>query len=128
MIEMINSKDAPKAVGPYSHAVVHGQTAYLSGQIGIDPATGSLVGDDVAAQAKQVMANLQAVLAAVGSGRSRIIKVSIYLIDMDDFSCVNALYAEWLQDHRPARATVAVASLPLNAKIEMDVIASVLSD
>ncbi|MDX8414414.1 MAG: Rid family detoxifying hydrolase [Mariprofundales bacterium] len=127
MIEMINSQDAPKAVGPYSHAVVHHHTAYLSGQIGIDPATGALVGDDVAAQAKQVMVNLQAVLAAVGSGRSKIIKVSIYLINMDDFSDVNALYAEWLQDHRPARATVAVASLPLNAKIEMDVIASVSS-
>jgi len=125
MIQTIDSYHAPKAVGPYSHAVVHGDTVYLSGQIGIDPATSALVADDVITQAKQVMANLQAVLASAGSGRSRIIKVSIYLINMDDFADVNTLYAEWLQDHRPARATVAVATLPLNAKIEMDIIASV---
>lgn len=125
MIQTINSENAPKAVGPYSHAVIHGNTAYLSGQIGIDPASGALVSDDVATQAKQVMANLQAVLASCGSDRSRIIKVSIYLIDMADFAAVNALYAEWLQHHRPARATVAVASLPLQAKIEMDLVAAV---
>ncbi len=125
MIQTINSENAPKAVGPYSHAVIHGDTAYLSGQIGIDPASGALVSDDVRAQARQVMANLQAVLASCGSERSRIIKVSIYLIDMADFAAVNALYAEWLQEHRPARATVAVASLPLNAKIEMDLVAAI---
>ena len=125
MIQTINSDNAPKAVGSYSHAVIHGGTAYLSGQIGIDPASGSLVSDDVREQAKQVMANLQAVLASCGSDRSRIIKVSIYLIDMADFAAVNALYAEWLQEHRPARATVAVAALPLQAKIEMDVIAAI---
>jgi len=125
MIETVNSREAPEAVGPYSHAVIHGDTLYLSGQIGIDPAQGGLVADDVCSQAKQVMANLQAVLASAGSDLSRIIKVSIYLIDMDDFAAVNRLYAEWLQQHRPARATVAVASLPLNARIEMDIIASV---
>jgi len=125
MIQTVNSDNAPRAVGPYSHAVVHGSTAYLSGQIGIDPTTGTLVSDDVSAQAKQVMTNLQAVLTSTGSTRARIIKVSIYLVDMNDFAAVNTLYAEWLQDHRPARATVAVAQLPLNAKIEMDIIASV---
>lgn len=125
MIQIVNSSGAPTAVGPYSHAVIHHHTAYLSGQIGIDPTTGALVSDDVVAQAKQAMCNLQAVLESVGSSRDRIIKASIYLIDMDDFSAVNALYAKWLQDHRPARATVAVAALPCNAKIEMDIIASI---
>ncbi|MDX8409139.1 MAG: Rid family detoxifying hydrolase [Mariprofundales bacterium] len=123
MMEMINSAQAPKAVGPYSHAVIHGDTVYISGQIGLDPEAGVLVEGGVKAQAQQVMKNLGAVLASAGSEPKNILKAGIYLVDMADFAVVNALYAEWLGSHRPARATVAVAQLPLGAKVEIDVVA-----
>ncbi len=126
-LETIHSDAAPKAVGPYSQAVAHGGMVWLSGQIGLVPERGELAGDDLASQARQVMANLAAVLEAAGAGLEDIIKVTIYLTDMGDFPELNALYAEWLGEHRPARATVAVAALPLGARIEMDVVARVLS-
>jgi len=93
---------------------------YLSGQIGLVPETGKLAGDDLQSQALQVMHNLDAVLYEAGAVTSGIIKVGIYLTDMGDFPELNQLYADWLGEHRPARATVAVAALPLNARIEMD--------
>jgi len=123
MLEMIHSDAAPAAVGPYSQAVRHNGTLYLSGQIGLVPGTGKLPGDTLAAQALQVMNNLQAVLQAGGCSLKDIIKVNIYLVDMADFPELNTLYAAWLGEHRPARATVAVAALPLGARVEMDVIA-----
>lgn len=126
-LETIHSDAAPKAVGPYSQAVAHGGMVWLSGQIGLVPERGELAGDDLASQARQVMANLAAVLEAAGAGLEDIIKVTIYLTDMGDFPELNALYAEWLGEHRPARATVAVAALPLGARIEMDVVARVPS-
>ncbi len=119
----VQSNEAPEAVGPYSQAIRHGHILYLSGQIGLDPNTGMLTGDDVISQAMQVMRNLEAVLNAAKTTTSDIIKVGIYLTDMDDFPVLNQLYADWLGEHRPARATVAVAALPLNARIEMDAIA-----
>ncbi|HXH72055.1 MAG TPA: RidA family protein [Mariprofundaceae bacterium] len=127
-IKPIRSDKAPKAVGPYSQAMLHDGMLYASGQIGLDPATGKLVGDTVEEQAKQVTRNLSAVLAAAGADTSRILKVNIFLTDMADFPLVNTIYAEWLGEHRPARATVAVAALPLGAKVEMDLIASVSSE
>ncbi len=126
-LETIHSDAAPKAVGPYSQAVAHGGMVWLSGQIGLVPERGELAGDDLASQARQVMANLAAVLEAAGAGLEDIIKVTIYLTDMGDFPELNALYAEWLGEHRPARATVAVAALPLGARIEMDIVARVPS-
>lgn len=123
-IHPIHSDKAPKAVGPYSQAMLHGGMLYASGQIGLDPASGKLVGDTVEAQAKQVTRNLSAVLAEAGAATERILKVNIFLTDMADFPLVNGIYAEWLGEHRPARATVAVAELPLGAKVEMDLIAS----
>ncbi len=122
---MIHTDAAPKAVGPYSQAVVHGGVAYLSGQIGLDPESGRLVSDTLEAQARQVMRNLAAVLTAAGAGLADILKVNIYLTDMADFPALNAIYADWLGEHRPARATVAVAALPLGARIEMDVVARI---
>ena len=122
-IAFVHSDKAPKAVGPYSQAVVHNDLLFASGQIGLEPVSGKLVADDLISQAGQVMNNLQAVLASAGCLPSDILKVSIYLTDMGDFASVNTLYADWLGDHRPARATVAVAGLPLGAKIEMDVVA-----
>ncbi|MDQ6965736.1 MAG: Rid family detoxifying hydrolase [Mariprofundaceae bacterium] len=123
MLELVQSDAAPAAVGPYSQAVRHEQTLYLSGQIGLLPGEGRLIDDTLAGQAGQVMRNLQAVLKAGGCGLTDIIKVNIFLTDMADFPELNSLYADWLGEHRPARATVAVAALPLGARVEMDVIA-----
>ncbi|MCF7821587.1 MAG: RidA family protein [Mariprofundaceae bacterium] len=122
-IQVIHSDQAPKTVGPYSQAMMHDGMLYTSGQIGLDPTAGTLVGEGVEAQARQVTKNLSAVLDAAGVSISDIVKVNIYLTDMDDFPLVNAIYADWLAEHRPARATVAVAALPLGAKVEMDLIA-----
>ncbi len=120
LLTSVHSNQAPRAVGPYSQAIRHGNMLYLSGQIGLVPETGKLAGDDLQSQALQVMHNLDAVLYEAGAVTSGIIKVGIYLTDMGDFPELNQLYADWLGEHRPARATVAVAALPLNARIEMD--------
>jgi len=121
-ITVIHSNQAPKAVGPYSQAVVSNGVLYASGQIGLLPEEGKLIADDVQPQARQVITNLSAVLAEAGVAVNDILKVNIFLTDMGDFPLVNEIYAEWLGEHRPARATVAVAALPLAAKVEMDLI------
>ncbi len=124
-LQAIHTNDAPKAVGAYSQAVKHQGMLYTSGQIGLDPRSGNMVADDVATQAKQVVANLTAVIEAAGGQLNQIIKVTIFLENMDDFPVVNQIYADWLGEHRPARSTVAVAALPLAAKVEMDCIVAV---
>ena len=123
-IECIHTEKAPQAVGPYSQATLCQGMIYTSGQIGLLPQEGKMVGDSIEVQARQVMQNLSSVLAAAGSSNQQIVKANIFLIDMNDFPLVNKIYAEWLGEHRPARATVAVAALPLGAKIEIDVIAA----
>jgi len=120
---MKNTEQAPKAVGPYSQATIHNNMVYTSGQIGLKPETSCLVSDDVSAQTQQVLANLDAVLAACQSDKNHIIKANIFLDNMADFPTINIIYAAWLGKHRPARATVEVAALPLDAKIEIDLIA-----
>lgn len=122
-IEIIHTEHAPKAVGPYAQAVTANGMLYASGQIGLDPATGAMAGADVETQTRQVTRNLSAVLAAAGAGVRDVVKVTIFLADMEDFARVNAIYDEWLGGHRPARATVEVARLPLDARVEMDLIA-----
>ena len=124
-IKIIHSDQAPKAVGPYSQAVVSGGVLYASGQIGLDPQAGTLVADDVESQAIQATKNLSSVLREAGCSVNDVLKVNIFLTDMGDFPKVNDIYARWLGEHRPARATVAVAALPLGAKVEMDLLASV---
>jgi 2-iminobutanoate/2-iminopropanoate deaminase len=124
-LQAIHTNDAPKAVGAYSQAVKHQGMLYTSGQIGLDPQSGHMVADDVATQAKQVVANLTAVIEAAGGQLNQIVKVTIFLENMDDFPVVNQIYADWLGEHRPARSTVAVAALPLAAKVEMDCIVAV---
>jgi 2-iminobutanoate/2-iminopropanoate deaminase len=124
-IKLVHSDEAPKAVGPYSQAIRHGDMLYLSGQIGLDPVTGALAGDTVEEQARQVMHNLSAVLRAGDSSTDGIIKANIYLVNMADFPKINAIYGEWLGSHRPARATVAVAALPLGAKVEIELVARI---
>ncbi|RME87224.1 MAG: RidA family protein [Zetaproteobacteria bacterium] len=121
-MKTIHTDYAPKAVGPYAQAVSAGGFLFCSGQIGLDPRTQQLVGDDVEAQAKQALANLEAVIAAAERSKEDIVKVTIFLVSMDDFPKVNAIYADWLGAHRPARATVGVASLPLGAKVEIEAI------
>ena len=124
-IKAIHTDQAPKAVGAYSQAILNQGMLYTSGQIGLNPATGAMVADDVASQAKQVVANLSAVIGEAGGSLDRILKVVIFLQDMNDFPVVNQIYAEWLGEHRPARSTVAVAALPLGAKVEMDCIVAI---
>ncbi len=124
-LQTVHSEQAPNVVGPYSQAVIDKGVLYASGQIGLDPLAGKMVADDVEAQVKQVTKNLSAVLAEAGCGTNDILKVNIFLTDMGDFPRVNEIYAAWLGDHRPARATVAVAALPLAAKVEMDLLARV---
>ncbi len=123
-LSYIHSEQAPKAVGAYSQAIVCQGMLYTSGQIGLDPESGKMVADDVESQAKQVVDNLTAVIAAAGGSLKQILKVTIFLQDMADFPVVNQIYADWLGEHRPARSTVAVAALPLAAKVEMDCIVS----
>lgn len=124
-LQPIHTDQAPKAVGAYSQAILHQGMLYTSGQIGLNPASGQMVADNVASQAKQVVANLSAVIGQAGGNLNQIIKVTIFLEDMADFPVVNQIYADWLGNHRPARSTVAVAALPLAAKVEMDCIVAV---
>jgi 2-iminobutanoate/2-iminopropanoate deaminase len=119
----ISSPDAPAAVGPYSQAIVSGDHVFLSGQTPIDPATGTLVDGDVGAQAQQCFDNLATVLAAAGLGHEDVIKVNVYLTSMDDFAAMNAVYAQQFSEPFPARTTVAVAALPLGARIEVELVA-----
>ena len=108
-METVHTDQAPAAIGPYSQAVAEAGWLYCSGQIALDPRSGELVGETAAEQARQVLANLGAVLVAGGSGLDRVARTTIYLVDMEDFAAVNEVYAAAFQDHRPARATVAVA-------------------
>ena len=120
----VHTDQAPAAIGPYSQAVIHQGIVYCSGQIALDPARGTIVAGDVVAQAEQVMRNLSAVLSAAGSSLGRALKVSIFLVNMEDFASVNDVYARYLGDHRPARATVAVRELPKGARVEIDCVAA----
>lgn len=124
MVESVHSDRAPAAIGPYSQAVRAGGYVHCSGQIGLDPATGNLVAGGVAAETRQVLRNLAAVLEEAGSGFSEVVKVTIYVVDMGDFEVVNEIYGEALGNARPARATVMVAGLPKGARIEIDAIAA----
>lgn len=123
MKKIIHTSDAPEAIGPYSQAVVHNGLVYCSGQVGFDPQTMAFAGDDVESQARQVMENLKAVLAEAGSDFNSVVKCSIFLEEMDDFGKVNEIYATYFPNNPPARETVAVDTLPKNAKVEISCIA-----
>ncbi len=120
--EIIVTRAAPAAVGPYSQAVRVGELVFTAGQIGIDPKTGKLV-EGLVAQTRQVLANLKAVLEAAGSGCDQIVKTTIYLTDIKEFHTVNAIYGDFFQEDPPARSTVEVAHLPLNALVEIEAVA-----
>ena len=121
-MEYVQTNNAPQAIGPYSQAVKANGMVYTSGQIALTP-EGEMLGNDVVVQTKQVLKNLTAVLEAAGSSLDKVIKTTIFLDSMDDFATVNEIYAEAFGDHKPARSTVAVKTLPKNALVEIDAIA-----
>jgi reactive intermediate/imine deaminase len=121
----IQTDHAPKAIGPYSQAVRCGNTVYFSGQVPIDPATGALVAGDLDAQARRVFENLKAVCAAAGVTFDQVARVGIYLPDLANFAAVNAVMKEYFREPFPARSTIGVAALPMNAQVEVDMIAVV---
>lgn len=123
---IVSTPYAPAAIGPYSQAVIHGGVVYCSGQIALDPASGLIVGADVASQTEQVLTNLAAVLCAAGSDLSLVLKTNVFLRDMADFAEMNAVYARRFGEARPARATVAVLGLPRDVRVEIDCVAAVI--
>jgi len=122
-MDAISTPNAPAAIGPYSQAIAAGGVVSTAGQIALDATTGEMVTGDVAAQTERVFQNLAAVLAAAGTGLDRVVKATVYLADMADFPAMNEVYAKHFGDHRPARSTVAVKTLPKNARVEIDLIA-----
>lgn len=118
-----HTENAPKAVGPYSQAVSLDGWIFTSGQVALDPATGKLVAGGFEAQARQVLANLRAVLRNAGVDFDRVVKTTVFLADLGDFAKLNAIYGEAMGAHRPARTTVQVAALPLGAAVEIDMVA-----
>ena len=126
MKKIIRTDKAPAPIGPYSQAVLSGNTLYVSGQIAIDPTTTQLYsGEDIQLETRQVMENLQAIIIAAGFELKNVIKCSIFLKDMNDFGEMNEVYGKFFSDNKPARATVQAARLPRDARVEIDCIATV---
>ena len=123
MRESVSTPSAPAAIGPYSQAIKAGNLLFLSGQIPLDPATGNLVEGDVEAQTRQVFANIGAILEAAGASFDAVVSATVYLADMNDFGKVNEIYATYFSSPAPARATVQVARLPRDCRVEIQVIA-----
>ncbi|MGH7533838.1 MAG: Rid family detoxifying hydrolase [Gemmatimonadales bacterium] len=122
-IDFIATSHAPKAIGPYSQATVVNGLIFTAGQVALDPATTELVPGGVKEQTERAMQNLAAVLAAAGSALQKVVKTTVFLVDMGDFAAMNEVYAKHFGEHRPARSTVAVAALPKGARVEIEVIA-----
>ena len=128
-MNFIQTSEAPSAIGPYYQAVVVDGMVHTSGQIALTPEGGDeLLSEDVIVQAIRVLKNLEAVLKEAGASMSSVVKTTIFLANMEDFAVVNEVYAEFFKDHKPARSTVAVKTLPLNVKIEIDCIAIATKD
>ncbi|HMQ31108.1 MAG TPA: RidA family protein [Chloroflexaceae bacterium] len=120
---VVSTGQAPQAIGPYSQAIVAGGLVFVSGQLAVDPATGQLVEGDIGGMTRRIFANLEAVLEAAGSSLAKVVKVTVFLADMNDFQSMNAAYAEFFPENPPARSTVQVARLPRDARIEIEVVA-----
>jgi 2-iminobutanoate/2-iminopropanoate deaminase len=122
--EAVSTSSAPAAIGPYSQAISAGGFLFVSGQIPLDPATGTLVDGDIAAQTHRVLQNLGEILKAGGSSFDAVVRTTVYLADMNDFPAMNEIYATYFSSPAPARATVQAARLPRDARVEIDLIAS----
>ncbi|MCS6882283.1 MAG: RidA family protein [Oscillochloridaceae bacterium] len=122
---VISTERAPAAIGPYSQAIVAGNLIFLSGQLPINSSTGELIDGDIAAMTRQIFRNIETVLAAAGSTLSKVVKVTVFMTDLNDFQEMNAAYSEFFPHDPPARSTVQVARLPRDARIEIEVIALV---
>lgn len=125
MREAISTDGAPAAAGPYSQAIRAGDLVFTAGQLGLDPATGEFVADDVSAQAERALANLAAIVQAAGSGMDRLVKVTVYLADIGDWPAVNEVYVRAIPEPFPARSAFAVKDLPKGARVEIEAIATV---
>ena len=123
-MKIIETNQAPKAIGPYVQATVHNGWMFSSGQLAINPSTGQIEAGDITSQTHQVLKNIGAVLKQAGGSYSHVMKTTVYLTDMADFKAMNDVYALYFGDHKPARTTIAVLALPLGGKIEVDVVAS----
>ncbi len=121
----ISTDRAPKAIGPYSQAIATGGLLFLSGQVPLDPSTGSLLKGTMQEETGRVLDNLKEVLDAAGSGLDRVVRTTVFLTDLRDFEAMNEAYARYFGAHRPARSTVQVAALPRGARIEIDAIATI---
>ncbi len=122
-IGIAHTDNAPRAIGPYSQATIHGDLVFTAGQVALDPVTMEVVAGGVAEQTEQVFKNLKAVLESAGSGFDRVLKTSVFLVDMADFAAMNEVYAKYFGTHRPARSTVAVSGLPRGVRVEIDCVA-----
>lgn len=124
-INCVATDQAPKAIGPYCQATISGGMIFTAGQIALNPATMEVVSGGIREQSERVLQNLQAVLSAAGSDFSKVVKTTVFLVDMADFTAMNEVYARFFGDHKPARSTVAVAGLPRGVRVEIDLIATV---
>ncbi|GIK29555.1 MAG: RidA family protein [Chloroflexi bacterium] len=125
MKTIVHTDHAPPAVGPYSQAVIANGVVYTAGQVGVDPTTRQFTGPGIEEQTRQVFANLRAVLTAAGCAFDDVVKATVFLADMNDFAAMNTIYAEYFPSNPPARSTVQVARLPIDARIEIELIAVV---
>jgi len=123
--EAVSTALAPKAIGPYSQGIKAGSLLFVSGQVPLDPATGQIVGGDIAAQTHRVFQNIGEILKAGGASFDQVVRTTVFLADMDDFAAMNEVYATYFTSPAPARATVRVSRLPKDARVEIDVIAAI---
>lgn len=123
MRDVITTPDAPRSIGPFSQAIRAGGFVFVSGQVALDPATQKVVEGDVAAQTEQTLKNVSAILSAAGTSIGRVVRAGVYLRDMKDFGAMNEVYARWFPSEPPARTTIEVSRLPLDVRVEIDVVA-----
>lgn len=123
MLETVNTDKAPRPVGPYSQAVRAGGFIFVSGQIPLDPVTGEVAANDIAAQTRRALENLKAILEEAGSGLDKVVKTTLYLKDLHDFARCNEIYAEYFGENKPARSTIEAAALPKGVLLEIDAVA-----
>ena len=122
--QTVATEHAPKAIGPYSQAIIANGFIFSAGQIALNPATMEIIGGGIREQTERVLQNLEAVLAGAGSSMQKVVKTTVFLVDMQDFTAMNEIYAKHFGDHKPARSTVAVSGLPRGVRVEIEVVAT----